>query len=217
MNSKPINVQVIVAIVHMVDMLSLWMNSKILSWCGGRLFVWCSAFYKWFFYTHFYLQWKPSSKFHTSRLTYLIPPPWKMCLTLDFGSYITYKTSTVMYRRPGVSIFFSFPICGRILKDVTMKDNSHHLLWASSATAPYIHYLRHSYNNTCGCLHYYLEIRNLGCREVKELAHFYKFWNEVRPGFTPTSTWLCNPQPQCHTLLTFDSTVTWYSGGLGLS
>lgn len=119
-----------------------------------------------------------------------------------------------MYLRPGVSIFFSFfPICGRILKDVTMKDNSHRLLWASSATAPYIHYLTHSSNNTCGCLHYYLEIRNLGCREVKWLAHFYKFCGEVRPGFTPTSTWLCNPQPQCHILLTFkfhSDLISWW-------
>lgn len=44
------------------------------------------------------------------------PPPWKMCLTLDFGSYITYKTLTVMYLRPGVSIFSPFPYVAEFWK-----------------------------------------------------------------------------------------------------
>ena len=83
-------------------------------------------FLDYFFYTHFYLQWKPSSNLHTSRITYLTPPPWKMCLILNFRSYNTYKTSTFKYLRPGISIFFSFPICGRILKDVTVVNQLCH-------------------------------------------------------------------------------------------
>lgn len=60
-----------------------------------------------------------------------------------------------------------------ILKGDALRNHRCHVLWPAQHRCP-----------THGCLHPYLEVRNLGCREVEWLTHFYR-WDVTGPDAYP--------------------------------